>query len=71
MSVNYIKDLKKEVEEIKDRYPAISIDNVFVAWFLRAFITDNEKSAIKALLGGAKDKGVDAVNFRIIIMQNV
>ena len=72
MNGNHLEDLKKEVKEIRDRHPAISIDNAFVSWFLRAFITDNEESAIKALTGGAKDKGVDAIytdhNSRIVFI---
>ena len=61
MKNDQLDDLKKEVLEIKDRYPKLSLDNAFVAWFLRAFIADNEESAVEALKGGSKDKGLDAV----------
>jgi hypothetical protein len=53
--------LKKEVIEIIDRHPTISPDNAFVAWFLRAFIVENEEIAVQSLKGGSRDKGVDAL----------
>lgn len=60
MRRNQLDDLKKEVLEIRDRYPQLSLDNAFVAWFLRAFIVDDEATAVESLKGGSKDKGVDA-----------
>jgi hypothetical protein len=36
--------LKKEVLEIQDRHSGLSPDNAFVAWYLRAFIVDDEAS---------------------------
>jgi hypothetical protein len=54
-------DLKKEVLEIMDRYPHLSPDNAFIAWFLRAFVTQNEEEAIAAVKGGAGDKSTDGV----------
>lgn len=56
-----LDDLNKEVLEIKDRHPKLSLDNAFVAWFLRAFIVNKESTAVEALKGGSKDKGVDAL----------
>jgi hypothetical protein len=61
MGFHNLDDLKKEVLEIRDRNPQLSLDNAFVAWFLRAFITDSEESAVASLKGGARDKGIDAV----------
>jgi hypothetical protein len=55
---NHFAALKKEVLEIRDRNPALSPDNAFVAWYLRAFIVDDESSAIAALKGGSRDKGL-------------
>jgi hypothetical protein len=57
-----LQGLRKEVLEIRDRHPQLSIDNAFVAWFLRAFIVDDEDSAVNALVGGSRDKGVDAIH---------
>ena len=61
MNDDLFADLKKEIIEIRDRHPFLSPDNAFVAWFLRAFIVENEDEAVKALKGGSRDKGVDAV----------
>jgi hypothetical protein len=53
--------LKREVLEIQDRRPQLSPDNAFVAWYLRAFIVDDEASAVESLKGGSRDKGLDAI----------
>jgi hypothetical protein len=58
---NHLQDLTREVLELRDRHPRLSLDNAFVAWFLRAFIIEDESSAVEALKGGSKDKGVDAL----------
>lgn len=55
------QNLRKEVEEIINRHPTISPDNAFVAWFLHAYIVEDETKAIEALKGGPCDKGIDAV----------
>jgi len=55
------KDLKRELHGFHERYPKLGDDQLFVLWFLRAFITENETEAADALCGGAKDKSVDAV----------
>ena len=54
-------DLRRELDELKDRYPTLADDELFVLWFLRAFVADDEASAAAALCGGPRDKGVDAV----------
>jgi hypothetical protein len=54
-------NLNKLIFEIQDRYPKISDDNAFVAWFLHAFITNKEEDAVEALKGGARDKGLDGL----------
>lgn len=61
MKDDFFKDLKKEVLEIKDRNPHLADDSAFIAWFLRAFITEDEKQAIESLTGQAGDKSSDAV----------
>jgi hypothetical protein len=61
MKDDFFKDLKKEVLEIKDRNPHLADDSAFVAWFLRAFITEDEKQAIESLTGQVGDKSSDAV----------
>jgi hypothetical protein len=61
MNKDFFLDLKKEVLEIKDRHPHLTPDNAFVAWFLRAFVTDTEEDAVKSIKGGAKDKSTDGI----------
>lgn len=55
------QDLKREIDDLKSRYSQLDIRELFVAWFLRAFVTADENSAISALCGGSRDKDVDAV----------
>ena len=55
------KDLRREIENWRERFPNLPDDHLFVLWFLRAFVTDDEKQAANALTGGAGDKGIDAV----------
>ncbi len=62
MNNDPLSPLKKEVREIQDRHPELSPDNAFVVWFLRAFIVDEESNALAAIVGGARDKGVDALH---------
>jgi len=56
-----LDDLKREVLEVKDRYPRLSLDNAFVVWFLRAFIARTGQSALESVYGGSRDKGIDAI----------
>jgi hypothetical protein len=55
------KDLRNELNDFRERFPRLSYDQLFLLWFLRVFVTENENDAALALTGGAKDKGVDAV----------
>ena len=57
----HIEDLKREIDDLQSRYPRLDHPELFVAWFLRAFVTAEEPSAISALCGGSGDKSVDAV----------
>jgi hypothetical protein len=56
-----IEDLEVELVELRERYPQLAPADVFTAWFLKAYVTDNDNSAIEAVAGGAGDKGIDAV----------
>ena len=55
------KDLKIELDSLKEQFNNKKYDELFIAWFLRAFITENEEEAISALTGTAGDKDVDAI----------
>lgn len=56
-----IDDLREQLEDIHRRYPAFKSDDLFVCWFLRAYLTEDEKVAADAVTGGSGDKSVDAV----------
>jgi hypothetical protein len=53
-------DLEAQVVQFKDDL-ALSRDDAFVVWFLRAYILEDEKLAVSALTGNAGEKGIDAV----------
>ena len=54
-------ELRRELDDFKERYPNLRDDELFVLWFLRAFVAEDEATAAKALCGGPCDKGFDAV----------
>lgn len=54
-------DLKQALHDLKERYAKFGDDDLFVLWFLRAYVTDSEDRAAEAITGGANDKGVDAL----------
>lgn len=54
-------DLRQQLDDIHLRFPAFKEDDLFVCWFLRAYLTDDEPSAVSAVTGGSGDKSVDAV----------
>lgn len=56
------KDLKSEVEDMRQRYRNLKDDELFVAWFMKCFITDTEGEGVASLVGGSKDKSLDAVH---------
>lgn len=58
-----IRDLKRELQEWQQRFPRLKEDELFVAWFLRAFVVEDESLADESLTGGTNDKDVDAAFF--------
>jgi hypothetical protein len=55
------QSLRHEVQEFQDRFPKLKENELFVLWFLRAFVTEEERIAASSLCGGSGDKGLDAV----------
>ena len=55
------EDLENVLEELSSGNPGLKKDDLFVLWFLLAYVTDDERQAAEAVAGGAKDRGVDAV----------
>jgi hypothetical protein len=56
-----LNDLKAQVEELAQRETNLKDDDLFVLWFIRAYVTGNDEQSRKAIAGGAGDKSVDAV----------
>ncbi|OGP58008.1 MAG: hypothetical protein A2V67_11070 [Deltaproteobacteria bacterium RBG_13_61_14] len=54
-------DLRNELEELHQHYPAMKNEDLFVVWFLRAYVTEDLEAAAHAVTNGPKDKGADAV----------
>jgi hypothetical protein len=57
----FLEDLKTEIKEFRTRCPALKNEDLFLVWFLRAYVTEDIDSAAKSITNGSKDKGVDAV----------
>jgi hypothetical protein len=43
------------------RFPKLKQDELFVMWFVMAYLADDPDSAAKSLVGGPNDKNIDAV----------
>lgn len=56
------KDLTAEVSDMRERYRNLKDDELFVAWFMKCFVTDTEEEGMASLVGGSKDKSLDAVH---------
>lgn len=54
-------DLKAAIVELGEQFPQFDDDDLFVLWFLRAYVTESLDSAAEAIVGGSRDKGVDAI----------
>jgi hypothetical protein len=54
-------DLKTQLNELREKFPKLKDDELFLLWFLRAFITESEDEAANSLTGISRDKGIDAV----------
>ena len=68
------KDLKTEVDDVRERYRNLKNDDLFIAWFMKCFVTDTEEEAVASLVGGPGDKSLDAVHIdeaasRVFIVQ--
>ena len=57
------RDLKLEIGDMRERFPNLQDSELFVAWFLKSFVTENENEsdAIGSLVGGPGDKSLDAI----------
>lgn len=53
--------LQGELDDLGTHFRSFSDNDLFVLWFLHAYLADDEDIAAKALVGVANDKSVDAV----------
>ncbi len=56
-----IGNVKKEIDELRNSAPALKDEDLFIIWFLRAYISDDLDLLTKAVTNGPKDKGIDAI----------
>ena len=56
-----ISTLSREVKELHDTNPAWTLDNVFIHWFLQAFLLPDATLAARYVTGVSHDKGVDGI----------
>lgn len=56
-----LKHLKSQLDEIGERFRHMRAEDVFIVWFLRAYVTEDDDVLGKAVTNGPGDKGIDGV----------
>ena len=56
-----INDINDQLDEFSILYPSFKREDLFIIWFLRAYVTDDVELAARSVTNGKSDKGVDAV----------
>jgi AIPR protein len=56
-----IDDLGEQIRDFASKFKNLPKDDLFVVWFLRAYVTDSDDAAVKSLTGASNEGGVDAV----------
>jgi hypothetical protein len=56
-----LAQLRTELSAFAEQCPTVSEDNLFVTWFLRAYLTESDEEAIRAVSGASRDKGIDGI----------
>lgn len=57
-----LKQLRNELRLFRDEYPKLSDDDLFVVWFMFAFVTGDKAAAVAALTGHSSEKNIDAIH---------
>jgi hypothetical protein len=57
-----LEDLKTEIGLLRDQYPHLGDDDLFVLWFVFAFVTGAKEEATDSLTGASSEKGIDAIH---------
>ena len=55
-------DLQAEVVLLRDEFPRLSDDDLFVVWFMFAFVAGNKRDAVESLTGPSAERGIDALH---------
>lgn len=62
MSISVGKaELDQELKAFALRHPSLKGHERFVAWFVRAYSTDDDEAALSSLTGANREKGIDAL----------
>lgn len=56
-----LRGLRSEIKELSNKFSRFKEEDLFVLWFLIAFLTDDEQMAADAITNGPNDKGIDAI----------
>lgn len=56
-----LDDLQAILEELNFNYPKFKVEDLFVLWFLLAYVTDDEQKAADSVTNGPNDAGLDAI----------
>lgn len=56
-----LKELKDEINQIRQTHRKLKDDEAFVFWFTQASVADSENDALNALTGHSGDKNIDAI----------
>lgn len=57
-----LAELKTEIGLLRDQYTHLRDDDLFVLWFVFAFVADTREAATDSLTGASGEKGIDAVH---------
>jgi hypothetical protein len=57
-----LKQLRGELGVFRDEFSKLSDDDLFVAWFLFAFVTGEKVAAVAALTGHSGEKSIDGIH---------
>jgi AIPR protein len=55
-------DLQTEVKLLRDEFPKLPDDDLFVIWFMFAFVAGSKSDASASLTGPSSEKGIDALH---------
>ena len=56
-----LRQLALELDAFAEEFTQVSEDNLFVSWFLRAYLTESDQAAIEGAIGGVGDKSIDGI----------